>query len=131
MPCDLLEQEDIVKKNIYNPRDPIATVFFTVEELLKFADITMTSYTQLQAFNIAYVILHQRGKFRLDICEWNCMPAVQKTWAHFFCTSNKELRETSNLTVEDAGMHHANMVRDILQGYRKTCNKIKLRRRHQ
>ena len=30
MPHKLLEREDIVNKTIYNPRDPIATVFSTV-----------------------------------------------------------------------------------------------------
>ena len=47
------------------------------------------------------------------------MPEVQKTWVHFkqfFWTSHRELRETSNLTVEDAGMHHANMVHDFIAG---------------
>ena len=42
MPHELLEREDIVKKMIYNPHKPIATVSSAVEELLKFADITGT-----------------------------------------------------------------------------------------
>ena len=33
-----------------------------------------------------------------------------------FQTSHIELRETPNLTVEDAGMYHANMVRDVVAG---------------
>ena len=32
MPHELLEREDIVKKTIYNQRDPIATVFSTVKK---------------------------------------------------------------------------------------------------
>ena len=48
MPHELLEMEDIVKKTIYNPREPIATVLSAVEELLKFANITGTLYMQLQ-----------------------------------------------------------------------------------
>ena len=83
MPHDLLEREDIVKKTINNPRDPIAAVFSTVKELLKFDDITGTSYTQIQAVNIAYIILHRLGKFGLAIRKWNLMPAVQKTWVRF------------------------------------------------
>ena len=80
MPNELLEREDIVKKTIYNPRDPIAAMFYVVEELLEFADITGTLYTQLQAVNIAYVIIHSTGKFGLAIRNWNCMPEIQKTW---------------------------------------------------
>ena len=47
MPHVLLEWEEILKKTIYNPRKPIATVFSTVKELLEFTDITGTLYTQL------------------------------------------------------------------------------------
>ena len=80
---NLLEQEYIVKKTIYSPCDPIAAVFYTVEELLEFAEITGTLYTQLQAINISYVMLHRKGKFSLAISNWNHMPEVQKTWVRF------------------------------------------------
>ena len=73
MPHKLLEREDIVKKNIYNSRDLIATALSVVMELLKFSDITGTFYTQLQVFNISYIIVHRTSKFGLVICEWNCM----------------------------------------------------------
>ena len=47
------------------------------------------------------------------------MPEIQKTWVRFkqfFRTYHQELIETSDLTVEDAGMHHANMVRNVVAG---------------
>ena len=69
MPHNLLEQEDIVKKTIFNPRDPIATVFSPVEELLRLSDITGTLYTHLQVVNTAYFILHRTGNFGLVICK--------------------------------------------------------------
>ena len=80
---ELLEWEDIVKETNHNPRDPIATVFSAVKEILNFADITGTSYTQLQAVEIAWVVIHNTGKFGLDIREWDCMPEIQKTWVRF------------------------------------------------
>ena len=83
IPHNILEREDIVKKTIYNPRNPIVTVLSAVEELFDFSDITGTSYTQLKAVNIAYVILHRTEKSRLAICEWNLMPELQKTWVRF------------------------------------------------
>ena len=54
MPYDILEREGIVRKIIYNPHDPIATMFSSVEELIEFADIMGTVYTQIQAVNISY-----------------------------------------------------------------------------
>ena len=129
MPHELLEREDIVKNTNYNLCNPIATVLSAVEELLEFADITRKSYTQLQAVNIAYVIIHRTVKFGLAICDWDCMPEIQKTWVrfkHFFWTSHQELRETSKLTVEDTGMNHANMVRDVVAGLQEALRQEKV-----
>ena len=84
-----------------------------------FSEITGTSYTQLQVFNIASVIHRKTGKFWLAICKWNHVPEIQKKWVlfkQFFWTSHRDLRETSNLTVEDAVMHHVNMVRNFVAG---------------
>ena len=47
------------------------------------------------------------------------MPSINNTWVQFKQfprTSHQELRETSNLTVEDKGMHHSNMVNDVVAG---------------
>ena len=83
MPHELLERLGIISKTIYNPRDPIVTVLSTVEELLKFAEIMGSSYTQLQAVNIAYMIIHRTGKFGIAIRNCNQMTAIQKTWMQF------------------------------------------------
>ena len=69
--------------------------------------------------NIAYVILHKMGKFGLAISEWNFMITVQRTWVRFkyyFCTAHQELQETPDLTVDNAGMQHANTSRDVVSG---------------
>ena len=122
MPHELLEREDIVKKTIYNPRDPIVTVFSAVGELLEFSNIPGISYTQDQAVNITYVILHRTYKFVLAIHERNCMTTVQRErfrFKQFFWTEHRELWETSNLTVKDADTHHANMVRNMVAELQK------------
>ena len=117
IPNKILEREDIAKNMMYNHRDPIATVFSAVEELLEFSNITGMLYTQYQAVNISYVILHSMGNFVLAVREWNCVTKVQNKWVRFkqfFFTAYRELREKSNLTMEDASMHHAKMVRDLV-----------------
>ena len=119
MPHKLLEYKDIVKETTYNPQYLIVTVFSAVEELLEFSNITRTLYTQLQAVNISYVIVHKTGKFVLVIFEWNLMSKIQKTWfrfKQFYWTPNQELRETLDITVEDAVIHNGNMVRNVVTG---------------
>ena len=80
---ELLEQEDIVKNTNYNPHDPITTVFSSVKELLDLSEITGTSYTQLQAVNTFYMIIHRMGNFGLTIHEWNRIPEIHKMWVRF------------------------------------------------
>ena len=133
MPHELLEREDTAKKTIYNPHDPIATVFSAVKEILELANIMGKLYTHLQAVNISYIILHWMGKFGLAIHELNCMPAVQKTlvcFKHFprRLTESWERRLISPLKTRACIMPTWSEM--SLQGYMKTCNKRKLRRRH-
>ena len=57
------------------------------------------------------------------------MPEIQNTWVlfkHFFRTSRQELRETPNLTVEYAGMHHSNMMRDVVVGLQEALQQKQL-----
>ena len=61
MPHELLKCKVIVKKMSYHLRELITTVFSAVEELTKFSNITRTSYTQHQAVNISYVMIHRTG----------------------------------------------------------------------
>ena len=54
------------------------------------------------------------------------MPEIQKTWVRFkqlFWTPQREMRETSDHTVEDVGMHHSNMVRDVFSGLQESLQK--------
>ena len=45
------------------------------------------------------------------------MATIQKNWIHFkthFCTAHRELKETGELTTEDAGFHQYNLVNNIV-----------------
>ena len=47
------------------------------------------------------------------------MPDMQKMWVgykQFFRSAHHELWEPTYLIVQDAGMNHANMVRDVVAG---------------
>ena len=125
MPHKLQKKKDEAKKTIYNPRDPIASVFSVVDDLVKLSALAATLISNAQQVNIGYVILHKTGKFSQPIVEWNRNLVVDKTWANFkthFRTANKELRATTDLTAQDAGMHHANMVRDVVAALQDTMS---------
>ena len=83
MPHELQEKEDEAKKTVYNPRDPIASVFSVVDDLVGLAALSATPISLLQQVNIGYIILHKTGNFSQPIIEWNWKPVVDKTWANF------------------------------------------------
>ena len=78
--------------------------------------------------NISYIIIHSTGKFGLAIYKWNRMSVVQKMWVgfkQFFWTGHQELRDTTDLIVQDTGMHHSNMVRNVVSGLQEVLQKEK------
>ena len=65
----------------------------------------------------------------MEIRKWNRMTTVQKMcvgFKHIFWTVYQELRETSDLIVEDADMHHANVVRDVVAGLHEYLQKYQI-----
>ena len=109
----------MVKKERYNLCEPTASVFSIIEEIIDFSVITRTSYTQNQAINISYFIIHKTGKFSLSNREWNHMRTIQKAWIgfkQFFRTAHHELQETKYLTVQDEFIQHTNRVHNVVAG---------------
>ena len=119
MPYKILERKGMVKKTIYHTCELLASVFSVVEKILELYNITGTSCTQHQAINIAYIIINRTGNLSLEIHECNRMATMKNNWVsfkHFLRTAYHELRETTDITVQDAGMHHVNMVRGVVTG---------------
>ena len=122
MTHELIECEDIVKKTIYNPRDPIETVFYAVEELLKFSGMTGTSYTQEQSVNMAYIILQRTGKFGLSIREWNCMTQSRARGLGSSSFFGQRTKNSEKPTMECTTKTCCTI---WLQGFRKYCSRNK------
>ena len=123
MPNKFQEKEDGAKRMTYNPHNPIASVFSVVDDLVELSALAATPLSNAQQVNIGYVILHKTGNFSHPIIEWNRKPVADKTWAKFkthFRTAHKELRATTDITAQDAGMHHANMFRDVVAALQET-----------
>ena len=69
MPHEFQENEDEAKRMTYNPRDPIASVFSVVDNLVELSALAATPLSIAQQVNIGYIILHKTGKFSYSIIE--------------------------------------------------------------
>ena len=98
----LLESKGIVKKTNYHPREPIATIFSAVEELLNFANITVTLYIHHQVVNMAYFNIHKSGRFTFQIPLWNRIKMYRRCGldSSIFCVI---LQTTGNNIYHHAG----------------------------
>ena len=93
------------------------SVVSVVNDLVELAALVATPLSSAQQVNIGYMILHKTGNFSQPIIEWNRKHVVDKMWPNLkthFCTAHKELRATTDLTAQDAGMDDANMVSDVV-----------------
>ena len=78
MPHELQEKEDEAKKTVYNPHDPVASIFSVVNDLVELAALATTPISLAQQVNICYVILHKTGKVLQPIVKWNWKPIFDK-----------------------------------------------------
>jgi hypothetical protein len=102
----------------YDPVTPIDLVFNKVEDLVEYGELAHNPYSQLQTITKAYNILNATGTFKDGIKTWNrIIDPLQKTWINFkvhFRTTHKELSETGDLTLRQAGYHQANIFDEIV-----------------
>eukprot|EP00957_Ditylum_brightwellii_P020904 1576335-Ditylum_brightwellii.AAC.1 len=99
---------------------PVDNIFTEIEDLEEIVKLSKDPITEQQMISIAYLIQQKNAKYRMDLKEWNRKAHPLKTWADFkseFCTTQKELCKTGELTVEDSVNHNelANMVTEGTQ----------------
>ena len=101
----------------YDPINPIKQVFNWIKDLVDYGEITSNAYTQTQAMAKAYIVLNKTGVFKEYIKTWKHCPAVEHTWINFkdhFCQGHDELRETEDLTLQNAGYGNTNLIDEIV-----------------
>ena len=88
-----------------NPTHPIDNIFTAINDLVDFAELAINNITQRQCVTRAYIILNKSGRFIEAIKARNRRLPAQQNWIAFktyFRQSHTELRETTNLTLEQA-----------------------------
>ena len=101
----------------YDPQRLINNVFNQVRDLLEYVELDRSMYTQIQTMDIAYTIINKTSNLQDEIKTWNRMNPIQQNWISLkthFRTAHHDLEETGELKKEDAGLHQANLLNDIV-----------------
>jgi hypothetical protein len=105
---------------LYDPNQPIETLFQKIQDARAFAVAGGQPYGAAMIVNVAYTLVFNTGFFP-DACRaWQSRAIAGKTWAQFkidFATAHREFRLT-NQTAQQSGFHSANMM--IEQGREET-----------
>ena len=116
----LEKKADSFREFDYHPRQPVDLVFNTVEDLVDYADMANTPYSQGQIIGMAYSKFNKTGLLSIAVNEWNRKPNIQKTWIAFkehFRQARKELKETSGSTIGSSRLNEtANLVQQVVDG---------------
>jgi hypothetical protein len=112
VPPDVLaEKEKFVRETPYDPREPLSTVFDSLEELEDLGKAAQLPYTAAQIISFAHEILMRSNIFENSLITWNEKTAVNKTWVNFkshFENAHKALRLVRGKTMSDSGFQQAN-----------------------
>jgi hypothetical protein len=97
---------------LYDPNQPIETLFQKIQDARAFAVAGGQPYGTAIIVNVAYTLIFNTGLFP-DACRsWQSRAIAEKTWAQVkldFATAHREFRLT-NQTAQQPGFHTANMM---------------------
>eukprot|EP00957_Ditylum_brightwellii_P201903 15327733-Ditylum_brightwellii.AAC.1 len=102
----------------YDICKPVDNIFTEIEDLEDIAKLAKDPITEQQMINITNLILQKTLTYRVDLKGWNRKAQPLKTWANFkseFCTTQKELCQTGELTVEDS-VNYTELVNMVTKG---------------
>ena len=110
-----------VSRMAYNPYQPIDLVFNALDNLSTYAELAHIPLTAPQIINKAFNIMLRSGHFKDALRKWKRLPVNQQTWDEFkifFRPAHQELRETTDLSVEEAQRQEqqANLVAQVVEG---------------
>ena len=103
-PRELQQLRNQVENIVFDPSEPVDTIFSEIEDLDTIAQIAENPLSERQKIEMAYLILQNSKKFTNGLKKWDKRPLDNKTWEmfmEFFRREQKDLRKCGELTVGD------------------------------
>jgi hypothetical protein len=97
---------------LYDPNQPIETLFQQIKDARAFAVTGGQPYSNAMIINVAYTLIFYTGLFPDALRAWQSRAVAGKTWPQLkidFATAHRELRLT-NQTAQQSGFHSAYMM---------------------
>ena len=104
-----------IKEYLYNPTEPIDSVYDKIEEFSDLCDLINHKLTEQRKVHLAYLIISRTKIFRDSLKEWNKEDEANKTldkMKTFMREQYDELEAVSALSVEET-MNHTDIIEEL------------------
>ena len=81
IPTNLAQKEDEVKDFVYDPVEPIDTVFNKIDRFSDLCELVSDPISDRRKVNLGYKIIFKNNAFRDSLKCWNKKTIVDKTYA--------------------------------------------------
>ena len=102
-PKEFKQLRDQVESMIFDPSEPVDTIFAEIEDLENIADMAENPMRERQKIDMAYLVLQNSKKFNSSLTKWD-RREDDKTWDDFMTFFRKEqrnMRRTGELTMSE------------------------------
>ena len=119
-PKELKQLRDQVENMVFDPTEPVDTVFAEIEDLETIAALAENPFQARQKIDMAYLILQSSKRFTPGLKKWDKKNTNDKTWENFitlFRKEQKDLRRTWKLTVLES-LNKEDFINLLAEGFK-------------
>ena len=109
----MMDKEEEIKRYVFDPVQPISTVFNTITVYKDLCELSGESITDSTMVKIAYAIMNRSRVFKDSFIQWNDKILVDKTWINFqkyFRKAYKDLKRVNVLGIQDSQVSKVEMM---------------------
>ena len=103
-PRELQQLRNQVETLVFDPTEPVDSVFSEIEDLDTIASMANNPMTEKQKMDMAYLILQNTKRFSTGLKKWDKKDLEEQDWQSFkdhFRKEQKDLRKCGELTIAD------------------------------
>ena len=125
-PSQLKERERAIDDMIYDPSQPIDSVFNKIQDFHDLCTLIQNQSTDTQLVTYAYLVFQKTGIFMTSLKEWNAKPDADKTFVNFKVFMRQQyldLQAVGGLMIQHSSL---NIVQELKDNQEKLSNSLKV-----
>ena len=127
-PEQMMDKEEEIKRYVFDPVQPIYTVFNAITTYKDLCELSGESITDSMMVKISYAIMNRSRVFKDSLIQWNDKTLVDKTWVNFqqhFRKAYKDLKRVNALGIQDSQVSKVEMMQELERHQAEIISEVK------